>query len=139
MSGLTPTQLQAAELIAIGQPKKAVAEGLGITPQTVSGWSKLPRFQAYLNQLKRAAQEGAHNHMRSLSEKAVGTVEELMGQEVSPSIRLRAAQVVLNCIGMGDPKSELWRIGPTDEKQIETSQTLEKKIHALGDQLAILP
>jgi len=135
MSGLTPTQLQAAELIAIGQPKKAVAESLGITPQTVSGWSKLPRFQAYLNQLKRAAQEGAYNHMRSLGEKAVGTVEELMGEEASPSIRLRAAQVVLNCIGMGDPKSEFWRIGPTTETQIAQRAAMEKHSQDLMDQL----
>ena len=132
---LDPRQITAARLIAAGHPKRAAAEQVDVAAQTVSRWLALPRFQAYLNQLAQAGQEEAHNHMRSLGKKAVATVDGLMGEDAPASIRLRAAQMVLNCIGMGDPKSEFWRIGPTSETQIAQRAAMEKHSQDLMDQL----
>lgn len=140
MTKLTPNQAKAAELIAAGELKKVAAEKVGVSAQTISEWQTQPAFQAHLNQLRMAALEGARDQMQRLAEEAVRTVKELMGQEESPSTRLRAAQLVLDFNGMRDLQSGLWAwgIGPTDEKKIEQHAAMEKYSTSLADKLANL-
>ena len=116
MTKLPPNQAKAAELIVAGELKKVVAEKVGVSAQTISEWQSQPAFQAYLNQLGWAALDRARDQMQRLAEKATGTIEDLLGQDNPPSTRLRAAQLVLEIIGMKDPQTGLWGwgIGPTD-------------------------
>ena len=120
MTNLAPNRAKAAELIVAGELKKVVAEKVGVSPQTISEWQSQPAFQAYLNQLTWAALERARDQMQRLAEKATGTIEDLLGQDNPPSTRLRAAQLVLEIIGMQDPQSGPWGwgVGPTDECEI---------------------
>ena len=140
MTNLAPNRAKAAELIAAGELKKVVAEKVGVSAQTISQWQSQPAFQAYLNQLKLAALEGARDQIQRLAKQAASTLEELMGQEASPSTRLRAAQTVLDFNGMRDLQSGLWGwgIGPTDEKKIKQNVAMEEYSLSVADKLANL-
>ena len=120
MAKLTPNQAKAAELIAAGELKKAAAGKIGVSAQTISEWQTQPAFQARLNQLRWVALKGARDQMQRLAGEAARTVEDLMGQKESASIRLRAAQLVLDFNGMTDLQSGAWGwgIGSTDETKI---------------------
>ena len=136
MTNLAPNRAKAAELIVAGELKKVVAEKVGVSPQTISEWQSQPAFQAYLNQLRWAALKRARDQMQRLAEKATGTIEDLLGQDNPPSARLRAAQLVLEIIGMKDPQSGLWGwgIGPTDECEIRQKPVLLKLRRSILDE-----
>ena len=101
MTNLAPNRAKAAELIVAGELKKVVAEKVGVSPQTISEWQKQPTFQAYLNQLKLAALEGARDQMQRLAKKAVLTIEDLMGQEEPPSTKDFSGQKLQHLSGGG--------------------------------------
>jgi uncharacterized protein YjcR len=50
VNSLTPMQQKAIALLAQGHRGVSVAEKLGIVPETISRWHRLPSFEAALNQ-----------------------------------------------------------------------------------------
>ena len=48
MADLTPKQQEAAALMASGQTQRQAAEAVGVSPQTLTAWSKKEDFQRHV-------------------------------------------------------------------------------------------
>ena len=108
---LKPNQIKAAALLAAGRPCREAAQERSVTPETISHWKRDADFKVHLNRLKTDAVEDARERLRSLNEKAVSVLEELLSS-ASESIRLRAAQYILGTMIVGS-KGDVG-IGTTD-------------------------
>lgn len=135
MSQIKVKQIRAAQLLASGMDSKEVANAVKVTPETISHWKKSPAFQAYFNELRWEVMESSRERLRSLFSKAIGTIEELMAESKSDSVRLRAAQSVLNVYGPStqEGRTWYWQIGARDAGEIEAKEA-KKKIWASASQ-----
>lgn len=109
--GLTARQIQAATLMASGEPVATVADTVGVNRSTLYDWAKLPPFYCYVNYLRRTARQTAENSLFSLVSDAVGVVRECL---TSPDdkTRLNAAKYVIDSVskiqvGGDDPVEEI--------------------------------
>jgi hypothetical protein len=132
---LSPKQEKAALLIASGLEKRAAAAEVGVTPQTISEWLKLPGFEACINQERMAALEATRDKMRALGPEAVKAIAEILGDEGKPASRLKAAEVVLKHIGFTDVQSGLWAwgVGGLTESDVERRRERDNRQQSLID------
>jgi predicted transcriptional regulator len=73
---LTPQQAAAVDLLALGRTITEVAEAVGVTRQTVSGWlNQQPEFQAALNRKRRELWEGWRDRLRAMLPSALDVIE----------------------------------------------------------------
>lgn len=118
---LTSKQIHAVALLAEGSKCKAAAEAVGVSAQTLSDWRKNPEFEATLNSLKLDALEAARTRMQALALEAVETMAVLLKNAESPAVQLKAAQAVLDAVGMNLATMEAWAwgIGPTTADNVK--------------------
>lgn len=111
---------QAVMLLASGKKAKEAAEDLGVSPETISVWRREPEFEAEINCLRLESLQAARTQLQSLAVEAVSTLQVLMSDAKSDSIRLKACETVLGAAGITDPSTGLWAwgIGKTSAKAV---------------------
>jgi hypothetical protein len=84
--------IRTAEGIRVG----VIAKALDVRPETVSRWRQEPAFVALVAHYRREILQGAADRMRSLTNKAVQTVESILdAADAAPEDKLRAAKLIL--------------------------------------------
>lgn len=79
-------------------------------------------FVAELNRAKQEQTDAIRAQLRGLADTAMATLREmLIGAEISPGVRLKAALSVLQSLGSLEPEP----IGKTEPDQVETEQFLD--------------
>jgi|GEM_PF-4400909 len=101
---ITPQHEEAALMLSQGMTNKAVAEKLGIAPETVSRWRSEAGFQDIIQQLLDESRDAAKNRIIQLSSKALDTIESVLtSSEASAKDKLTAAFKVIEIIQI-EPK-----------------------------------
>lgn len=99
---LTPAQQKAVALLAAGESGRKTAQQVGVTPECLSHWRRLPSFNAALHSLRAEALGSARDALLALGTKAVQTLDDLMSS-ANDQIRLRAATAVLQLLQRDAP------------------------------------
>jgi hypothetical protein len=99
--GLTDQQRRGAELAAAGWSGVDIAHELGIRPETVSRWRRLPQWQAALEAITSEVRGELQASLHELAGKALAELEALVEYRHNPTIRLRAAVALLQMAGIG--------------------------------------
>jgi transcriptional regulator with XRE-family HTH domain len=73
---LNKNQLLAVQMLASGGSGKAVAEKLGVTPETISRWRQEPQFKEELSNLLYKTRENVQQRLACMMTKALDAVEE---------------------------------------------------------------
>lgn len=89
-TGLTPTQEQAAELLASGVSVTSVAEKLGIARSTLYLWEKQTTFKVYFNRRCSDARSTLVVGLFGLADEALSTIRKSLQSE-NEQVRLKAA------------------------------------------------
>lgn len=100
---LSPTQTQALHLLASGKTNGQAAKAVGVRPETIGRWRKLPQFD---DALKAAADPGlndADSNLVFLKWKAYDTLSSLLESD-DETVRLRAASEIYKTWGANLPK-----------------------------------
>lgn len=93
---LTPKQVTALTALLAGRTVEAAALAAKVNPATVHRWLAQPDFQAAHRAARRELAQQGLALVQTLVCAAVGTVADILGDRTQPpSIRLRAAQIVL--------------------------------------------
>jgi len=104
-------QLNAIDLLILGQMDHAVAATVGVARETVSRWRLNPYFVAAMNTARQALWSAAHDRLRGLVTQSVDIVEKSLGDG-----DLKAAIEVLKIVNLygqvGVPS------GPTDPEEV---------------------
>ncbi|MBK5942116.1 hypothetical protein [Halochromatium roseum] len=82
-------------------PGVDIAHELGIRPETVSRWRKLPQWQAALEAITSEVRGELQASLYELAGKALAELEALVEYRHSPAIRLRASVALLQMAGVG--------------------------------------
>lgn len=132
---LPPEQQRAAILLVEGASQRDVAAELGMSEFTISRWVQAPEFRAYQNALLLDMRSTAINKIRSLQDKALATIEEVMGDSEAPHhVRLNAACKVMEFSGHGVDSAGIPRSLETDPKVIARQDLEAKALAALIQQ-----
>ena len=89
-TGLTPTQEQAADLLASGVSVTDVAEKLNIARSTLYVWQKQTTFKVYFNKRCSDARSTLVVGLFGLADEALSTIRESLRSE-NEQVRLKAA------------------------------------------------
>jgi hypothetical protein len=100
-SGLTNQQQKGAELAAAGWSGVHIAEELGVRPETVSRWRKLPAWQAEVDRILFQARAELGGRIIELSQVALDEIEKLLRYPHNASVRLRASVAMLQIAQAG--------------------------------------
>jgi len=92
---LSPKQSKLLSLLLDGQSIVAAAKAVGITQQTAHRWRKEPAFQAAYQAEQQKLFTERLTALRLGVCKALATLARNMGEDVSPSVQVRAAQIWL--------------------------------------------
>lgn len=112
--------MNAVELLILGKADREVAEQVGVTRQTVSGWRLHdPFFQAELNRQRSQLFGAAIDRLRNLVPKALDVIE----RELEGPNGYKAAFEVLRLAGIdrtgrSASSASVIEIGPTDAEAI---------------------
>ena len=130
---LTPKQLQAILLMVQGRTGREVAKKLGLTPQTVSQWAKIPEFEVMLNVLKMEIFASGCDSIRALSNTAVQCLKTLMESAQNEEVRRKAANDILTMAGIADPNDGRYAcgIGPTSMSELQQKKTTDQILETL--------
>lgn len=114
---LTVAQRNAVDLLVLGKTDGEVAEGVGVTRQTVNEWRNHDSvFIAELNSQRQELWNSPKQHLRRLVSKAIQTLEDNLGAE-DPALRQAAAVHVLKSTGLYGTQMEPG--GPTNPEDVE--------------------
>jgi hypothetical protein len=118
---LTSKQLQALPLVAQGKYGKEVAETVGVSPQTVSGWKSNPNFQAALNEVKWGIVHSTMDKFRIAGDRAVEILLEIANHSENEETRRKACMNILEYTGLKDSEGAVlgMGIGYTNPADIE--------------------
>jgi transposase-like protein len=118
---LSEKQQQAIELLVTGKTVSEAAREIGVARETVSRWANgNAEFMAALNRLRRDLHKSHTDRMRQLATRAYETLEELLGGEAPPYIRLKAALAVIEAA-----KGVEGEVGFTSAKLFEIERQLD--------------
>ena len=90
---LSPEQVQAVELLLIGESVTETVRKLRIDRKTLYRWRQSPHFRAEFNRRQAEAMEARGQRLRSLSEKAIGVIERHLDEG-----SLKAATALLKLV-----------------------------------------
>lgn len=121
---LSPPQLAAVDLLAVGKNLTEAAEAVGVTRQTVSEWlNQHDGFRAAVNQRRHELWAAVTDRLRSLVPKALDTLEEgLTAGNVQAALGLLKAA---GLHGLAAPS------GPTTPEAIEAERVRSENLAAL--------
>lgn len=109
--GLTDQQRRGAELAAAGWSGVNIADEVGVRPETVSRWRKLPAYRAAIDAILSEAHAEISGRVMELSALALDELESLVTYRHAPAIRLRASIEMLRLAGVGRVMSSSTRPG----------------------------
>lgn len=117
---LSPTQTQALHLLASGKTNGQAAKVVGVRPETIGRWRKLPQFD---DALKAAADPDLTDMDANVTHAKWAAFDTLMGllQNDDPGIQLRAAAEIYKTWGTSLPKYH----GPAAEPKPDEEATDE--------------
>lgn len=93
---LTPNQVTALSALLAGKSVQAAAKAASVTRETVHRWLHEPDFQAAHRAGRRELASVALAQLQGATDAAVKVIKEIMNDKTKPpSIRLRAAQIVI--------------------------------------------
>ncbi len=107
IADLSPTQVEAAELLSRGIALPVIAGRVGITQRDLDRWIVNPKFEVAIALFREGAvehviqQRGAQEILDLASPRASEVVVEVMEQTEKESLRLQAAESVLDRTGHG--------------------------------------
>lgn len=105
----------------LGKNDREVAEAIGANRSTITEWRNHNiYFQAELNKRRKEIWEATSDKLRSLSLKAIDTVETAIDQGDA-----KIALEILKLAGLG--KENLGRIGEDDPEEIEYQEEIKEK------------
>ncbi|GAO23530.1 hypothetical protein ALISP_3350 [Alicycliphilus sp. B1] len=93
MADLTPKQQEAAALIASGKTQRQAAEAVGVSPQTLTAWSKKEDFQRHVQALLQPAHEGVQTALQGLHQRAAEVLASLL-ETAPPATKLQAIRLI---------------------------------------------
>ena len=93
---LTAKQAAAIHALMTARDAKAAAALCGVAYRTVCRWLTQPEFQAALREAQRIALDTTVRRLAELSGAAVDTLRDVMRDEVTPGVKVRAADVSLS-------------------------------------------
>ena len=125
---LSAKQIQALPLLIAGLTSKAVAEEIGVSPQTLTEWRKNSEFEAYLNELKLEALNSARDQLRYSAQVAVDGLRELAHDCPNHEIRRKSCIDILNAIGMLDPETGRYSWGIESTGPRYSNRNLEQEM-----------
>jgi hypothetical protein len=138
---LTPVQMQAVSLLAVGESITSVAEKLKVSRQTVSGWmNNDANFNEAIWLIQYELWNGEIRRVRAMTSKALDVLFEAFESE-DYKVRLTAAKMLLSPLGLPalisqrfQPlQKEYWR--PLDESE---KQRLAKTMQLAGQEVGDL-
>lgn len=95
-NNLTPNQVKVLASLLAGRSVEAAAKEAGVNPATVHRWLNDPAFQAAQRDGRRLLAQQGLSLIQVATRTAVATVVELMSDKTKPpSVRLRAAQIII--------------------------------------------
>jgi DNA-binding CsgD family transcriptional regulator len=95
---------RAAEMAAGGRRNSEIADVLGVSARTVSGWRKEDSFKAQVEAISAAAREQVSHRLCALATKALAALEQILEDpEAERWARLRAAENILSRGGFDGP------------------------------------
>mgnify|MGYP000627925066 CR=1 FL=1 len=96
---LSPKHRKAAELLAAGCSVRETAASLGVSDRTIRRWARRPEVVQALQELQEEAWGATIRKLRSLGERAVITLGEVMrDRQAPPMARVGAARAVLELV-----------------------------------------
>ena len=96
-SGLTTKQVRAVQALLTTKGLAEAAQTAQVGERTLARWLTEPVFRAALSQAEGDLLDAATRRLLSLQDSAIGAFEAVLdGEEVSHTVRLRAAQGVLD-------------------------------------------
>lgn len=108
-TGLTPTQEQAAILLASGETLTAVAEKVNVNRSTIYKWQALITFQCFFNRQCADYRANLRNGLFGLADEALTAIRNSLHSD-NESVRLKAAMWLTEKIELADT-------GQTDVKE----------------------
>ena len=120
MNELTKRHVKAAFLEASGKKAVEIAEGLGVTPQTISNYRRLDEYNVLVSKILNATLRASQMRLIEGSHKAVDTIIKAMDSD-KENIRLRASESLLKMVGMVEVKGD---IGATTIAELKTGDCL---------------
>ncbi|MBE9182416.1 helix-turn-helix domain-containing protein [Oculatella sp. LEGE 06141] len=98
--GLSPKKIQTISLLCQGESQAEISKIVGVAESTLCRWKADPEFETALKKAQRASREegfaAATSLLANAVPQAVMKAYELMEGKSSPSIQLRAAQLLLD-------------------------------------------
>lgn len=99
---LTPAQIQALAVLALGQSVSDAARAAGVDRTTVHRWLHSdPLFSAEYNAARLEMIHTVQAGVRQLATDAISTLRDLMGPTSPASVRLRVVELVLSQASSG--------------------------------------
>lgn len=96
MASSTPPMLfDLARLVASGKTLAAASRELSIPARTARGWSARAEFKAEVGRLRREVSNRVVNRLTCAASKAVAVLVELTHKDRAETVRLRAAEAIL--------------------------------------------
>jgi len=131
---LTEQQIHAISLTLCGWRAVAVADELGISPQTLSRWKANPTYKATLNDNKMRILSAAREKLQVSAEKAVRELVAIATEDESAETRRKACMNVIQLVGLSDPAKGLygWGIGATTEQGVIEEELRDQYIRELS-------
>ena len=106
VTGLTPTQERACNMLASGETIEAVAEEIKVPESTLLLWQKQTTFKCYFNQKRSNIKGNLIQGVYSLAQEAVNALRDSLNSE-NEQVRLKAATYIVD-------KLQSMEIGQTD-------------------------
>lgn len=106
ITGLTPTQERACNLLASGATVEAVAKEMHVTESTLLLWQKQTTFKCYFNQKRNSIKGSLTQGVYSLAQEAVNALRQSLNSD-NEQVRLKAATYVVD-------KLQSIEVGQTD-------------------------
>jgi len=124
---LSPRQLVAVDLVALGQADQDVADRVGVTRQTVNVWrNHHPGFAVAVEERRRAAWDASVDGLRALMPKAV----EVIGASLDGSDGWRVALALVKLSGAAENQG-LRPSGPEDAGEFLDNKARRIKVRTL--------
>ena len=93
---LSPRQRAGINALMTCRTAKAAAAAVGVSERQLLKWLTLPEFQAALREAQRIALDTTVRRLAELSGQAVDTLRDVMRDEATPGVKVRAADVSLS-------------------------------------------
>ncbi|BCL83136.1 hypothetical protein ccbrp13_56010 [Ktedonobacteria bacterium brp13] len=104
--GLTTEEAELVQHLATGKSHEETARLMNISSRTIKRWLTRPHVAESLLAVKQDVATHVREQIKALSTKAIQALEDSLALEDSPSVRLKAAQLVLDRVAPEQVQSD---------------------------------